>query len=116
MNYTLKRFDLWPVFFTIIALASSYFFFQELISPDWLAWMVAPIVVIAFFAGVSATDEDGLARSALYNAALLLIPFMALYSILDELFRADWPELTVAPILSIILWLGIALTAVESDD
>lgn len=115
MTFTDKRFGPWLAGITIASLLSAYFFFQDLINPNWSAWVIAPLVVLGFFGAVRVTAPDGLARLALYNAALVLVPFMALYSIVEELFKSDWQQLIVVPIVVFGLWLTLVLNAEEDD-
>jgi hypothetical protein len=40
---------------------------------------------------------------------------MALYSIVEELFKSDWQQLIVVPIVVFGLWLTLVLNAEEDD-
>lgn len=107
---------LWVVAGTVIALASVYAFLQDIIDPDWPAWVLSPLVVVGFRGAVSVAPQDSLARAALYQAALLLVPFMGIYGLLDAAFKADWPGWVIAPIIVLGLWMGMAtVSEVEAD-
>jgi len=101
--------------FTTFALSSSYFFFQDVIAADWPAWVIAPLLYICFAVAVLTTDPEGLPRGILYHAAVLLFPFMGLYSLLDELFRPDWPEQVILPLVLLSIWIGIGLMTPEDE-
>ena len=106
----------WVMAGTIIALASVYAFLQDIIDPDWPAWVLSPLVVVGFRGAVSAAPQDGLVRAALYQAALLLVPFMGIYGLLDVAFKADWPGWVIAPAVVLVLWLGMAtISELEAD-
>lgn len=106
----------WAVAFTLISLASVCAFLQDIISPDWHAWVLSPVVILAFRGLVVATPQDSLARAALYQAAVLLVPFMAIYGLLDAAFRVDWPAWVFAPMVVLILWMGISTVAEAEAD
>jgi hypothetical protein len=106
----------WAVAWTIVALASVYAFLQDIISPDWPAFVLAPLLVAGFRGAVSAAPSDGLTRAILYQAALLLVPFMGIYGLADAAFSAEWPAWVIAPVSVAILWIGVAtISEVEGE-
>jgi hypothetical protein len=106
----------WAATWTIVALISAYAFFQDIIAPDWPAWIIAPLLVIGFRAAVWAAQPDGLARAALYQSAIILVPFMAVYGVVDAILKPDWPAWVIAPIVALGLWIGMANIAEAEDD
>ena len=107
---------IWAAASTLIALASVYAFLQDLIAPDWRAWVLSPLVILGFRAAVSAAPADSVVRAALYQTALLLVPFMGVYGLADAAFSADWPAWVIAPSVVAMLWIGIAaISDVEAD-
>jgi hypothetical protein len=104
----------WLAAWTLVALVSVFAFLQDIIAADWPAWVFSPLVIFGFRAAVTTAPRNGLLRSALNQAALLLVPFMALYSLIDDAFYADWPELVLAPAVVIGVWLLIS-TIVEAE-
>ena len=98
----------WAIACTIIALGSVYAFFQDIIAPDWPAWVLSPLIVVGFRGAVSVTPDESLIRAALYQAALLIVPFMGVYGLADAVFAADWPAWVIAPLVVALLWTGMA--------
>jgi len=108
--------SVWAAAFTLIALASLYAFLQDIIAPDWPAWVLSPLVVVGFRGAVLKAPSDSLLRAALYQAALLLVPFMGVYGLVDAATSVAWPAWVIAPIVVILLWTGVAAIAeVEAD-
>lgn len=88
-----------------IALIALYAFLQDFMSPDWPAGVLAPLLLIGFRGALSAAPEGGLLRAALWQAALLLVPFMGTYGVLDLLFASDVPVWLISPALVAIVWM-----------
>lgn len=106
----------WAAICTIIALASLYAFLQDIISPDWPAWVLSPLIVVGFRRAVKASPDDSVIRAALYQAALILVPFMGVYGLVDAATSADWPQWVIAPLVVAILWAGVAtITEAEAE-
>lgn len=106
----------WAIVWTVIALASLYAFLQDLIAPDWPAWVLSPLIVAGFLGAVSVAPSDSLIRAALFQAALLLVPFMGVYGLADAAFRADWPAWVIASAVVLTLWAGVAIIADAESD
>ena len=107
---------MWAVACTIIALASVYAFLKGVIAPDWPAWALSPLAILGFRGAVAASPADSAMRAALYQSALLLVPFMAIYSLADAAFSADWPAWVIAPSVVAVLWSVVAaISDVEAD-
>ncbi|HEY0628537.1 MAG TPA: hypothetical protein VGD23_04335 [Sphingomicrobium sp.] len=108
--------SIWVVACTLIAFASVYAFLQDMIDPKWPAWVLTPLIVLGFRVAISRTRDDSLARAALYQGALVLVPFMGVYGLMDVAFKADWPAWVVAPAVVLALWTGIStIVSVEAD-
>jgi hypothetical protein len=106
----------WAVVCTIVALASVYAFLQDIISPDWPAWVLSPLIVVGFRSAVKASPDDSVMRAALYQVALLLVPFMGVYGLVDAATSVDWPQWVIAPAVVAVLWAGVAtITEAEAD-
>jgi hypothetical protein len=88
-----------------IALVALYAFLQDFMSPDWPAGIVAPILMIGFRGALSAAPEDGVLRAGLWQAALLLIPFMGTYGLLDLFFSSDVPVWLISPVVVAAVWM-----------
>jgi hypothetical protein len=88
----------------LVALAALYGFLQDFMSPDWRAGIVAPALLIGFHGAISAAPKDGVVRAALWQGALLVLPFMGAYGLLD-LFASDSVAWIISPILVLAAWL-----------
>jgi len=74
------------------------------------------LVVIAFRWAVAAAPRDSLIRAALYQGAVLVVPFTAIYSVADAAFKTDWQPWVIAATAVIGFWATISLIAdVEAD-
>lgn len=94
-----------PLACIIIALVALYAFLQDFMSPDWPAGILAPILLIGFRGALSAAPEGGLVRAALWQGALVLVPFMGTYGLLDLVFSSDGPVWLISPIIVLAVWL-----------
>lgn len=100
----------------IIALVALYAFLQDFMSPDWPAGILAPLVLIGFRGALSATPEDGILRAGLWQGALLLVPFMGTYGLLDLFFSSDIPVWLISPVVVAAIWMLFShVVDVESD-
>jgi hypothetical protein len=101
---------------TLLALVVVYIFLQDLITPNWPAWILAPLAVIGFRSVLSATPEHSAARAALWQVALILVPFMGVYGLLDAVFKSDGPVWIISPIVVLGMWALLAqVVDAESD-
>lgn len=99
-----------------IALVALYAFLQDFMSPDWPAGIVAPILLIGFRSALSAAPEGGILRAGMWQGALLLVPFMGTYGLLDLYFASDIPVWLISPVVVAALWMLFSqVVDVEAD-
>lgn len=104
--------------FAVVALAivALYAFLQDFMSPDWPAWILSPLLLIGFRGAISATREGSIARAALWQSALLIIPFTGIYGLLDVIFSSDGPVWLLTPIIVGALWMLFSqVVDIEAD-
>ena len=99
-----------------VALVASYSFLQDFMSPDWPAGILAPLLLIGFYGALSAAPEGGILRAALWQAALLLVPFMGTYGLLDLVFSSDIPVWLISPAIVAATWMLFShVVDIEAD-
>jgi len=99
-----------------IAVVALYAFLQDFMNPDWPAWILSPLLLIGFRGAVSVTREGSMGRAALWQAALIILPFTAIYGLLDVIFSSDAPVWLLSPIIVAAFWLLFSqVVDVESD-
>ncbi len=99
-----------------VALIALYAFLQDFMSPDWPAGILAPILLIGFRSALSAAPEGGILRAGLWQAALLLVPFMATYGLLDLIFASDIPVWLISPVVVASVWMAFSqVVDIEAD-
>jgi hypothetical protein len=99
-----------------LVIVALYAFLQDFMSPDWPAWILAPLLLIGFRGAISATREGSIARVALWQTALILVPFSGIYGLLDVVFKSDVPVWLLTPVIVGSLWLLFAqVVDLESD-
>ena len=64
--------------------------------------------MLGFRGALSASPEDGLMRAVLWQGALIIIPFMGIYGLLDLVFASDIPVWVISPAIVGCLWLLFA--------
>lgn len=101
---------------TIVALVALYAFLQDFMSPDWPAGILAPLLLVGFRGAIMAVPEDGIMRAVLWQCALILVPFMGIYGLLDLFFSSDVPVWLISPVIVLGLWtLFFQLVQAEAD-
>jgi hypothetical protein len=95
---------LWPAIWSIASILSIWAFARSAFAADWPAWLFPPLLVSGFWLAVKTIPEDRAIRIALHSAALLLIPLMAAYSIIQALFGMTLIAWILSPVLVIVLW------------
>jgi hypothetical protein len=104
--------------FAVIALVivALYAFLQDFMSPDWPAWILAPLLLVGFRGAISATREGSIARAAMWQTALIVVPFTGIYGLLDVVFSSDVPVWLLTPVIVGSLWLIFSqVVDVEAD-
>ena len=97
-------------------IVALYAFLQDFMSPDWPAWILAPLLLIGFRGAISATREGSVARAALWQTALFVVPFTGIYGLLDIVFKSDGPVWLLTPVIVGALWLLFSqVVDLESD-
>ena len=97
-------------------IVSLYAFLQDFMSPDWPAWILAPLLLIGFRGAISATREGSIARAALWQTAFFVVPFAGIYGLLDVVFSSDVPVWLLTPVIVGTLWLLFSqVVDVEGD-
>jgi hypothetical protein len=71
-----------PVGLVVLLLALSEFL-HDIFRPDWPAWLMPPLLILGFIAGISLAKRDGVAKPALWMTALVSLAFVLVYDILD---------------------------------
>ena len=98
------------------ALIALYAFLQDFMSPDWPAGILAPLLLIGFRGALSAAPEGGILRAGLWQAALLLVPFMGTYGLLDLFFSSDIPVWLISPVVVAAIWMLFSqVVDIEAD-
>lgn len=76
---------LWKPAGLIILLLALSEFLHDIFRPDWPAWLMPPLLILGFMAGISLAKQDGVVKPALWMAALASLAFVLVYDILDFL-------------------------------
>jgi hypothetical protein len=93
-----------------------YGFLQDLIDTDWLAWVFTPLTVGVFGAIVLSCDKLKPACAVLRNLVLVLVPFMGLYSILDDVIMRPWLTVLIAALVALGGWALLWMATLVVDD
>lgn len=109
---------LWkPIGLLILLLALSAFF-HDVFRPDWPAWVMPPLLMICFVAGISLAKRDGMAKQALWMAAFAVLAFVLIYDVIDFLLdpfvKSDLAVGVLAALVMAGLWqLVSGIVAIE---
>lgn len=104
------------VAWTIFALVALYAFLQDFTNPDWRAGIIAPLLLVGFRGAISALPREGMTRAMLWQGALIVVPFMGLYGLLDLIFASDIPAWVISLTVILGLWaLFFQLVSAEAD-
>jgi hypothetical protein len=99
-----------------LVIVALYAFLQDFMSPDWPAWILAPLLLIGFRGAISATREGSIVRAALWQTALVVVPFTGIYGLLDVVFSSDVPVWLLTPLIVGAMWLLFSqVVDVEAD-
>jgi hypothetical protein len=99
-----------------LVIVALYAFLQDFMSPDWPAWVLSPLLLIGFRGAISATREGSIVRAAMWQTALIVVPFTGIYGLLDVVFKSDKPVWLLTPVIVGALWLLFSqVVDVEAD-
>jgi len=109
---------LWRPVGMVILLLALFEFFHDIFRPDWPAWVMPPLLMVSFAAGISLAKRDGMAKYALWMSALALAAFVLIYDlldfILDPIFASDIGVAALTAMVMGVLWqLFAGIVAVE---
>ena len=116
MERTIDSRHIWQVAAFAVPLIAVYIFLQDIIAPQWPAWILTPALVFGFHAAVSKVEEDSLARAILWQLALIAVAFAAVYNLFDAIIRPDWPLWIISPAIVVGSWFGLFFAAGVIDD
>ena len=99
-----------------IPLIALYVFLQDIIAPQWPAWVLTPSLVFGFYAAVSQIKEGSFVRAIMWQLALATVAFAGVYSVFDTVISPDWPLWIIAPTVVVGSWFGLFFLAGMMDD
>jgi hypothetical protein len=99
----------------ILSLVAIYAFFQYTISPDWPAWILAPLAVLIYRLLILRGDARGRPRYWLRSAAALFVAFAAVYTPLQWAINPDWQAWVISPLIVWSGWIVIGLFDLFAD-
>ena len=109
----------WHAAAIAIPIVAIFVFLRDLATPNWSAWVLPPLLVVAFYGAVSSIRRDALARSVLWLAALLALAFVSIYdildTILDPIIASDRLIGMIAALAVLGLW-SLLGTLISLDD
>ena len=100
----------------IVSLVIVYAFFQHAIIADWPAWVLAPVVAFGYRLALRHSTPYGRMWVVLALTALIMVPALAVYTLLQEMIAADWPAWVFTPIIVVSIWLFVAAFFESLDD
>lgn len=108
----------WYLAANAVALAGMWAFLEDIIKADWVAWLLPPLFMIAFFAVLWRLKSGSFARDLSWFLALLVMAFVSIYDvldlILDPLIRSDLLIAAAALVVLVGIWMSLsAVIAVE---
>ena len=116
MDRTIDSRLMWQVAAFAVPLIALYIFLQDIIAPQWPAWILTPSLVFGFHAAVSRIDEGSFARAILWQLALIAVAFAAVYNLFDVVIHPDWPLWIIAPAVVVGTWIALFFAAGVMDE
>lgn len=116
MERTIDSKRMWQVAAFAVPLIALYVFLQDIIAPQWPAWVLTPVLVFGFYVAMSKIEQDSFARAILAQLALGAVGFAGVYSLFDVMISPDWPLWIIAPTVVVSGWLGLFFLAGIIDD
>lgn len=112
------RFRPWYLVGGLVSVAALWAFLEDIIKADWVAWALAPLLLVAFCAALWRIKSGSFARDGLWFLAILIIAFVSIYDvldlILDQIVRSDLLIAAAALVVLAGLWTSLsAVIAVE---
>lgn len=113
-----RKFRPWYLVAGVLSLAAMWAFLEDIIKADWIAWLLPPLLVLAFCGVLWRIKSGSFARDALWFSAILIVAFVSVYDlldlILDPLIRSDMLIAAAALVVVAGLWTSLsAVIAVE---
>jgi len=108
----------WRMVVGVLSVAALWAFLEDIIKADWVAWAVAPLLLVAFCTALWRIKTGSFARDALWFLAILIVAFVSIYDvldlILDPIVRSDLLIAAAALVVLAGLWTSLsAVIAVE---
>ena len=100
----------------VVSLAVVYAFFQHAIVADWPAWILAPVVAFGYRFALLHSTQHGRMWVVLALTALIMVPALAVYTLLQKMIAADWPAWVFTPIIVVSAWRFIGVFFESLDD
>lgn len=116
MGRTIDSRRMWQVAAFAVPLIALYIFLQDIIAPQWPAWVLTPSLVFGFHAAVSRIEEGSVARAILAQLALIAVAFAAVYNLFDLVIHPNWPLWIIAPVVVVGSWFALLFAAGIIDD
>jgi len=112
------RFRPWHLVGGLVSVAALWAFLEDIIKADWVAWALAPLLLVAFCAALWRIKSGSFARDGLWFLAILIVAFVSIYDvldlILDQIVRSDLLIAAAALVVLAGLWTSLsAVIAVE---
>lgn len=116
MERTIDSRRWWQVASFAVTLIALYVFLQDIIAPQWPAWVLTPSLVFGFYAAMSKIEEGSFARAILAQLALGAVGFAGVYSLFDIVIHPNWPLWIIAPTVVLGSWFALFFAAGVIDD
>lgn len=112
------KFKPWHLAGILLSVAAMWAFLEDIIKADWIAWLVPPLLVVAFCVVLWKIKSGSFARDGLWFLAILFVSFASIYDvldlILDPIIRSDVLIAGAALVVLAGLWASwSAVIAVE---
>lgn len=116
MERTIDSRRLWQAASFAVPLIALYVFLQDIIAPQWPAWVLTPSLVFGFYGAVSRIEEGSFARAILWQLGLIAVAFAGVYNLFDLVIHPNWPLWIIAPVVVLGTWFALFVAAGVIDD
>ena len=89
MERTIDSRRLWQTASFAIPLIALYVFLQDIIAPQWPAWILTRSLVFGFYGAMTRIEEGSFARAILWQLALVAVAFAGVYNLFDLVISPD---------------------------